>query len=225
MRRLFLDTVTTVVGAVGAPETAAKWSDPSILPDMTVGALAGHLARGGCWVVEDYLDGEPPSSASEANRWTSAVSYTSMVNELSDDAHRQIVERSRTTADRGRDAILRRLMDAADRLRKRLPAEPSDRELNVFGGAISLDEYLRTRLVEQVVHLDDLGRSVGTQWRAPDEAVSVAAHVGIDTALANNSPEHVVRALYRDASAAATQRVFPVYPGPTPPPSAERPGV
>ncbi len=214
MRQLFLETVNTVVVAVGSPETKQHWDNPSVLPDMTVGALAGHLARGGCWVVEDYLNGDLPSAASEANRWSSAVSYASMVNELSDEGHRMIVERSQRTAALGRDAVLDRLLTAADRLAARLPNEPADRELDVFGGAMSLDDYLRTRLVEQVVHLDDLGRSVGAEWPPPTQAVEVAAHVAVDTALRNNASADVIRALYREHAPAPTRPVFPVYPGP-----------
>ena len=43
----------------------------------------------------------------------------------------------------------------------RLPAERPDRRTVVAGGAMRLDDYLVTRIVEQVVHLDDLARSLG----------------------------------------------------------------
>ena len=48
-----------------------------------------------------------------------------------------------------------------------------------------LDDYLVTRLVEQVVHLDDLARSLGVEsWPVPDDHVKLV----LETATADRAP-------------------------------------
>jgi hypothetical protein len=42
------------------------------------------------------------------------------------------------------------------------------------GGTMNLDDYLQTRLVEIVVHDDDLAMSVGLPTNIPAEAISLA---------------------------------------------------
>ena len=65
-------------------------------------------------------------------------------------------------------------------LEVRLPAERPDRRTVVAGGAtMRLDDYLVTRSIEQVVHLDDLARSIGCDpFPTPDANVRLALASG-----------------------------------------------
>ena len=58
---LYLTVADVVVEAVAAPEVGAAWDKPSVLEDQTIGGLAGHLARGGVWLVGEYLDAGVPN--------------------------------------------------------------------------------------------------------------------------------------------------------------------
>ena len=63
---------------------------------------------------------------------------------------------------------------------------------------MALDAYLGTRLVEQVVHLDDLGRSVpGLAVAVPADLVALVARLGTKIAVERHGPSAVLRHLFR----------------------------
>jgi hypothetical protein len=45
IRQQFLTAARIVVEAIDSPRVAARWDQPSVPADQTVGGLAGHLAR------------------------------------------------------------------------------------------------------------------------------------------------------------------------------------
>lgn len=57
---IFLERGQVVACALADPAVAAAWDRPSVLEDQRVSGLAGHLARGGVWVVADYLGAARP---------------------------------------------------------------------------------------------------------------------------------------------------------------------
>ncbi len=64
----------------------------------------------------------------------------------------------------------------------------------------------RRGIVEQVVHLDDLARSVDRDpWPVPEGAQLLAIHVGIDVARLRHGGTETLRCLYRS-------RLDPVLP-------------
>jgi hypothetical protein len=79
----------------------------------------------------------------------------------------------------------------------------------VTGGKVmGVHDFLTTRVVEQVVHLDDLARSVGGDpWSLPPAATALTIAVGNDIARQQVGDLPVVRALYRSGFA---EGVFPV---------------
>jgi hypothetical protein len=205
IRELFVESAGAVRAAVADDVVRDTWDEPSVLEEQTVGGIAGHLARGGVWVVGDYLD----APASDAPRVETAVEYYATIDSsLTADDHRAIRERGAQIAALGHASVCETLATRLDVLAPRVLAEPLDRVLPVVGGAltIALDEYLKTRIVEQVVHLDDLARSVGCEpWPVPSEAESLVIHLGIDIARVREGNRAVVRALYRS-------RLDPVLP-------------
>lgn len=199
-REQFLAGARIVVDAIGSPAVATRWDQPSVLADQTVGGLAGHLARGAVWVVGDYLDQPAPAEP----KFVSADHYFAAHAELSDEANgRAIRERGAAIAAAGSDVVAAEAARRLAALEERLRAEPADRITVVAGGSMRLDDYLVTRLVEQVVHLDDLARSVDTEpFPVPADHVRVVLQIGTLIGLRRCGPAAMIRALYRDDTTA-----------------------
>src|SRR5262249_20056826 len=141
--------------------------DASALAKMSVGSIAAHLARG-VLTVPFYLavalpDPEPPV--------VTAAEYFAhaLTSDIDDDLNRGIRERSEDGAAKGQDDVLLHLDDALASLTATLAELPADARIAVFGPSVMLvDEYLVTRMVELVVHLDDLAASIGADTPAVD---------------------------------------------------------
>ena len=87
-----------------------------------------------------------------------------------------------------------------ERLRVRLVTEAFDRRLQVLGGlVITLDEYLRTRVVELVLHTEDLALSVDLPEAAEvtPAAATIAINTLVDLARLRHGDLAVLRALAR----------------------------
>ncbi len=155
----YLAGAAAVVRAVSDPDVALWWDEPSVLEEQTVGSVAGHVARGGVWLVADYLAaGEPPDGPD----FDSAADYFARVSDGLDDAgHRAVRARSAAIAADGPEALAARASDRLDEVTAVLRATDMQRLVSVLGGrSMRLGDYLATRIVEQAVHLDDLQRSV-----------------------------------------------------------------
>jgi len=173
------------------------WNDPSILENQTVGSLAGHLARGSVWVVGEYLDSKAPQRSVDFE--TAAEYFAAMGALLDDEAHAAIRKRGADIAELGPSGVNEKLDQALLTLQQRLPKEADDRTLAVVGGKVMrLDDYLYTRIVEQVVHLDDLARSIRIQpWTNPSDAAALVVACGAEVGRLRNGDAAMLRALYR----------------------------
>jgi Mycothiol maleylpyruvate isomerase N-terminal domain len=200
IRQQFLAGARIVVDAIDSPIVAARWDQPSVLANQTVGGLAGHLARGAVWVVGDYLDQPAPAHPT----FEATDHYFATLAALSDAAtDRAIRERGAAVAAAGSEAVVAEAAERLTALEVKLTAEPADRITVVAGGAMRLDDYLVTRLVEQVVHLDDLARSIDVEpWPVPEAHVRVVLQIGALTGLRRFGAAAMLRALYRDDATA-----------------------
>ncbi|HET6965452.1 MAG TPA: maleylpyruvate isomerase N-terminal domain-containing protein [Acidimicrobiales bacterium] len=194
----FLRGARVVSGAISSPLVAERWDAPSVLADQTVAGLAGHLARSGVWVVLEYLDQPVPLGPADCG--SAAAYYSAAAGGLSEDDHRAIRRRGADIGGRGHAAVTEEVAARLAELEARLPGEDPDRLVPVIGGAVMrLEDYLETRVVEQVVHLLDLAASVGCEpWPIPEDCQATAARVGLEIGLRRFGPEAVIRALYRD---------------------------
>jgi hypothetical protein len=197
MRDLFLANATIVLGAVSDDRVGDAWNDASSLDDQTIGALAGHLARGSVWVVGDYLDIDPPNRPIDFE--TAAGYFATVASALTADDHAAIRERGAAIAARGQADVVEQLSTRLDRLRHHLPHEPADRLVAVYGGKVMrLDDYLWTRLVEQVVHLDDLARSLGIEpWTTAPDADALVIACGAEIGRRRHGGTAMIRTLFR----------------------------
>ena len=202
IRRLFLDTAGAVGPLLAGSEIAARWDEPSVLTGMTVGALAGHLARA-VSTVAGYLASDGPVSDAPS---LDAAGYFASIDGLGGrdvdiDAplHRAIRRRSEEAAAGGAAEVLGRWDATVQELAALLPVEPDDRMVAVLDGrAMRLDDYLVTRLVEMIVHGDDLAVSLGiTPPQMPEDAADAVIGMLVDMARRRHGDLAVVRALTR----------------------------
>ncbi len=182
----FLATAEVVATLVGHPTVGRTWDRPSVLPHMTVGDLAAHLARA-VNNVDTYL-AEPAGSsgtsgpqggadAAAGGEGVDGPGYFLAFDDLGPDVdsglNRAVRERARAEASPGWRAVRETLGRSRENLARRLAEmEPTD-PIRVLGSMdMELADYLRTRLIEMAVHLDDLAVSVGVDTPALPPGVS-----------------------------------------------------
>lgn len=205
MRSTFIDTASAALRLLDDASVAAAWPAPSALPGMTVGGLAAHLARA-VLTVQGYLAADAPAADAEV---VDAAGYllTALPDTARDtDVNAQVLARAEAGGRDGADAVRQRAAAALADLRRDLPGAPSDRVLAVLGGtAIRLDDYLATRIVELVVHADDLVASVDGLGppALPDAGETVAVQVLAEVARRRTSTAAMVATLARRERAPA----------------------
>ncbi len=195
MRELYLELATVTADLLADPSVAEHWHDESALAHFGVSGLAGHLARS-VLQVEWYLDAEVP----DAPLITAAQYYASLAGVTDPDSELSVGVRGRgeEVALEGPGPLVDQVTAAVARLRARLSDEPADRCVGVLGRLLLLDEYLKTRLVEMTVHLDDVALSVGlAPPEVPGGAYGVAIETMVEVATLRHGPLAVLRALTR----------------------------
>lgn len=203
LRELFLDTSEAARRALAHPKVREAWEAPSALESFSVKGLAGHLLRGTGSVLV-YLDREEPHGPviGQAEYYASAVEDaegSGSAPNLGSKLHRAIRARGEEASAGGHAAVV----EEADRLivalRQRLAAEREDRLVSVFKGMVlTLDDYLITRIVELVVHIDDLAASLDADLAPPpDAAIGVALEALVEVARYRHGDLAVLRALSR----------------------------
>ncbi len=177
---VFLATASVAQQWIDSDAVAARWEQPSALAGYTVAGLAGHLARA-VLTVERYLDAPAPAVESGD---TDAAGYFATAlgadDPVDSERHHRIRQRGVDTAADGPAALVAQLGEARKRLADRLQPAAMAHRIEVAGGVtLPLGAYLETRVVELVVHLDDLAASVGADdpGELPAAAVDVTAAV------------------------------------------------
>jgi uncharacterized protein (TIGR03083 family) len=197
VRLTYLKAADTAIGLVSDPKIEESWDLSSALREWRVGGLAGHLARA-VSTVEQYLDADPAPAGEQIGP---GAYYARVIdtNDIESELHRAIRKRGDEMAVRGCSGLVTLMQETVDRLRRRLDSEPGDRSVAVLQGMVlSLDDYLRTRLVEIVVHSDDLAVSLGvTPPVFSPRTYRIVTDVLIDTARERYGDLAIVRALAR----------------------------
>ncbi|GAA4420468.1 maleylpyruvate isomerase N-terminal domain-containing protein [Actinokineospora soli] len=204
IRALFLSTADTAIALLADPAVGAAWDGPSALPEMTVRALAGHLAQQ-VFVIADVLAAEGPTDdpIPVIDHYRRAAWRKVDVH---DPVNTRVREGSEAVAADGQAALVERARAAADELAKTLAAEPADRRV-YFARAdwvLTLDGFLTTRLLELVVHCDDLAASVGVDTPPVDpEAYRTVVDLLVRLSVERHGQPAVLRALTRAERAPA----------------------
>jgi Mycothiol maleylpyruvate isomerase N-terminal domain len=191
----FLDAASTATHVLERPELAERWGQDSVLPQFGVAALAGHLLRG-MTTVGQYLDGpEPDEAGISAARYFHTVIRSA---DISDPAHQAIRDRGAETAAGGPAALASDARAALGKLSPRLAGEGMGRRLRVAGGLVMTLEYLRTRVVELVIHADDLAASLEVELAPPrPDTCAIAIDVLVGVARIRHGDMAALRALAR----------------------------
>jgi hypothetical protein len=192
---LFLEMANVVHTAIADKAVAVAWDRPSVLEEQRVSNLCGHLARG-IWVVGEYLVAGSPSGPPDLD---SAAEYFSVLSDrATEEFHRANRQREAGLVPVGQDELVTMLGDRLPGLHNALRSGAPDRLISVFSGlVIRLDHYLATRIVEQVVHLDDLARSVGRDPWPTRQADSMVVALGAEVGIQRRGSTAMIRALYR----------------------------
>jgi hypothetical protein len=199
IRALFCDAADAAAALLADPALKERFEGPSALDEFSVRGLSGHLLRA-MTSVDGYLDRPAPDGDRDV---VSAAEYYATVlagrRDINSDFHRSIRQRGLEAAPETAEDMPGAWAETAARLRNRLTAEPAGRLVQVFGDLVlTLDDYLVTRLIEIVVHVDDLAASLGVDPPPlPDAANRLVITTLVEVARIRHGDRAVVRALTR----------------------------
>ena len=208
-RRVFVRTAELVNALVARREVESAWAGESSCAGMSVGGLARHLVEQSSYVAE-YLQVAPPDDAPRI----SVLEHYAM----SDWAHEGPGGPSNLDirdqwnaggADDGPAETSRLQAAVVDRLPGVLSTAGDEMYLPWHHVVMPADDFVVTRMMESVVHADDLATSVGLP--TPDFGPDVLEPVlGLLAALAveEHGQDAVVRTLTRPQRAPASIAVF-----------------
>jgi len=169
--------------------TPDQWEAPG-LGTWTVRSLAGHTSRA-ILTVDQYLAKPAPDSAelADAESYLLAAS-TGGVN------HDDVAARGVAAGVALGDDPAHSVQEALTKTLARLAAEPETRNVLVVGGrSIHLDEYLRTRVFELVIHTMDLSRATGIRHGLSPPAIRDAVTLAGTVATRQGHGEQVLLAM------------------------------
>ncbi|MGH9045752.1 MAG: maleylpyruvate isomerase N-terminal domain-containing protein [Acidimicrobiales bacterium] len=186
---------------LGSAQVLARWDQPSALDDYSVGGLAGHLFRA-IGRIEVLLAAPEPRSArivgvaeffGAARIETPSDRDSPFQRAARRDGERAGAAGARAVAS-GFDELVHRLVGSIEGVRpeRLVPV------LTIPDAATTFEDYLRTRVVELVVHTDDLAVSCGLDApQPPDGAATIAIGVLMELARSRHGSLAVIRGLAR----------------------------
>ncbi|MEZ0110775.1 hypothetical protein ABH920_004790 [Catenulispora sp. EB89] len=211
IRESYLAAAEAAANLLAHPAVAQAWDEPSALAGYTVSGLAGHLA-GQVNVVAKVLDGSDLDPATEPVAALDHLLNARWLNAEPDgEVHLTIRASGAQYAEVGPKLLAEQTADVLDRLRRDLPGQPERRLVQFPWGppALLLDDLLLNRMMELVVHLDDLAVSVAVP--APGLPVAATdAVIGLLAAVAarKHGPGALIRALSRAERASGSITAF-----------------
>ncbi|GHJ39761.1 maleylpyruvate isomerase N-terminal domain-containing protein [Streptomyces sp. TS71-3] len=159
IRDAYLEAAASVAALLGDAGVAVAWDRPSVLKEFSVHGLAGHVGSQVfyvSWLLEAQAAEEEPLPV--ADFYTRAAAFHADVDA---EVNVNIREGGESAAAGGAEAFAGEVASAVARQRAALPAESADRIVSFVGTPLTLDDFLLTRMVEIVVHSDDLALSAG----------------------------------------------------------------
>ncbi|RKE21583.1 maleylpyruvate isomerase N-terminal domain-containing protein [Streptomyces sp. TLI_171] len=205
VRELYLGVADTAARLLAAPEVAEGWHRPSALAEFSVQGLAGHLAGQVFFIPEVLAEPVPAEPAIPLHEYYARVSWIG--SDLDTPFNRAIRSGGEQEAAEGPAALSGRVAACAEELRGVLPSAPNRPVRRPTWGpwSISLDDFVTSRLLELVIHCDDLAYSVGLPTpEFPTAAVEIVVDVLSRIALRRHGATDVLRALSRSERAPAS---------------------
>jgi Mycothiol maleylpyruvate isomerase N-terminal domain len=205
----FLDAARRARALLGDPAVAAAWAETSALPGFTVGGLAAHLASQ-IFSARDALG--LPSSTQEHVALLDHYARAAWVGADRDaEVNVTIRNKGEQIATEGPDGLLVRVEQALADLERALPGQPDEFRIEPPAGpwSLSLDDFLITRMMEMVVHSDDLAHSLNLPTPSfPPEVEEPVLSLLTQLAVRRHGSTAVIRALTRVERAPASIAAF-----------------
>jgi hypothetical protein len=196
----YLGGVGWLEGIVRRAEVEDAWSRPSVLTDYTVGGVAAHAVQGVVWLEQLLKDTEPVGL-----RQVAVFDFFGL-NRVEEEGVDPIATSLRSAAEaialRGPGDVTAACTASRHELVTLLDEASSHRAvpvIRVAGGQVALCDYLRTRVLEVVVHGDDIVCSV-PDFSVPDPpsaAMEVSLGVCLELARARGGDLGALRAFAR----------------------------
>ncbi|HEU5426227.1 MAG TPA: maleylpyruvate isomerase N-terminal domain-containing protein [Actinocrinis sp.] len=205
IRDLYLDVAQIAAELLAAPEVAAAWDEPSALAQLSVRGLAGHLAAQVFFLPSVLADPVPAEPVITLNEYYERAAWIG--TDLDTEFNQSIREGGEATAAEGPDRLAARTADCVAQLRESLPAAPDRLVRRPTWGpySVSLDTFVTSRMLELLVHSDDLAHSVGVPTpEFPAAAIEAVVDVLTRIALRRHGQTAVLRALSRSERAPAS---------------------
>ncbi|MEU0881647.1 maleylpyruvate isomerase N-terminal domain-containing protein [Lentzea sp. NPDC005914] len=157
----FLTTAHIALDLMRHPQVTENWGKPSVLPEFGVSGLVGHIGYQALPVpsmIADPVGDEPVVTLMEHY---ARANWTEL--EVDSEFHTRIRAGGEKLAADGQAALCDQFEQTLLDLEKTLPGQENRPVRMPHWGpwAVPLDDYLVTRLMEFVVHSDDLAVSVG----------------------------------------------------------------
>ena len=197
----YLGAADWVIAVISLPEIGAAWKQPSSLANYSVGGVAAHVVQGALERVVALLELPEPDGLPSVD--IPAFFAPNRVEGPGDDPVLVGLRRlSEVHALQGQEAVVRRSRVARDQLASVLPTTAVDRRMPLVrlpDASSSAGDYLRTRVLELIVHGDDLVASIpGLLAPAPpSDAVGACLAVCLELARARVGDIDVLRAFTR----------------------------
>jgi hypothetical protein len=209
VRTGYLEAAAIAVDLIRDRAVTERWQRPSALPQMRVSGLAGHLAAqlfNAAKVLAYDVPDEAPRSLLDhyaASAWIDA--------DLDDDASVRVRRTGEELSAEGQEALAERVAVTLAELRRRLADEPADRIVHLPWGpwSLTLDDFVVTRMMEIVVHSDDLAASVDIATPAfPARVFDPVLDLLARLAVRRHGQSALIRALTRAERAPAAINAF-----------------
>ena len=184
---------------------SSAWAAPSALTGFSVGGVAAHLAAQVLFVPRAL---DQPAPEGEAVGLYGHYGRVGWLNaDIDNDVNTSIRASGETSAVAGADQLRDQVVAAASALEQRLEVEPPGRTVSPPAGpwALTLDDFLITRMMEIAVHSDDLAYSVGRPAPPlPSEVMDPVFELLTGLAVRRHGATAVLRALSRAERAPAS---------------------
>jgi hypothetical protein len=204
-----LDTARTVADLALSAPVRDRWREESACASMTVGGLAHHLTGQIDSLVELYA--EPPDASAPITVREHYRRAAWANTGLDDEDNVGIRTDADEAAADGPDAHAEHVRAALDALPAALAAVRDHDPVLIpwQGWSLTAHDFAVTRLMEMVVHADDLAASIGVETPVfPVEAVRQVVGLLSGVAVDRHGQAAVVRALSRPQRAPSSVSAF-----------------
>ncbi len=204
-----LATARAVTGLALSPEVRERWTDESSCAGLTVGGLAHHTVRQVELLVRLFPDARTDRTPiSLAEHYRRAAWATT---DLDDEVNTSIRDTENRSAASGPADLSGHATEQLVGLAASLAAVEDDDAvlLEWQGWSLSVADFAVTRLMEMIVHGDDLAASVGLETPDfPEEAARLVLSLLTEVAVDRHGQIALVRALSRPQRAPASVSAF-----------------